>query len=161
MEGEDDDPDANKIGNGVYSVTMRLKRGLPQFVPMYGKRITLKHFGITKMCTNCYGPHIRKWCKEEKVPWLQYVEGFMKRFPKVPRDYYGRWADKVEDYSNWQELKRVETTKPGEKKKTSDRGHTQDALPADRGGTHEVTGNTGGDDDSNVTSNAEKKNQNA
>ena len=38
------------VGNGNYLVTMRLQRDLPNFMPIYGRRICLEHKGIRKQC---------------------------------------------------------------------------------------------------------------
>ena len=77
---------------------MRLSREIPQFVPICGKRIRLYYRGITKQCTNCFGPHTRKVCTSEKVPWIQYVSDFMSSHDHIPREYYGKWDPIVRDW---------------------------------------------------------------
>ena len=45
------DPDSQKlppVGNGNYLVTMRLKRDLPNWLPIYGRRICLEYKGNKK-----------------------------------------------------------------------------------------------------------------
>ena len=97
---EDEESDRPPIGNGTYSVLIKLQTDLPQLVPMYGKRVRLYHRGITKLCSNCFGPHARRVCKNEKVNWLSYVKQFMNNFPETPTDYYGKWAELAK---NWNE----------------------------------------------------------
>jgi hypothetical protein len=99
-EGSDDSgDDLPPVGNGIYSVRMKLKRDMPQLIPMHGKRIRLYYRGIIKRCTNCFGAHQRKNCKEEKVPWIKYVEQFITNFPEIPRESYGRWANMIDGMS--------------------------------------------------------------
>ncbi len=99
-EGSDDSSDdLPPVGNGIYSVLMKLKRDMPQLIPMHGKRIRLYYRGIIKRCTNCFGAHQRKNCKEEKVPWIKYVEQFITNFPEIPRESYGRWANMIDEMS--------------------------------------------------------------
>ena len=90
--GSDDSADdLPPVGNGIYSVRMKLKRDMPQFVPMYGKRVRLYYRGIVKRCTNCFQPHQRSQCKNEKVMWAEYVRGFAEVFPEIPQNMYGKW----------------------------------------------------------------------
>ena len=69
---------------------------MPQLIPMHGKRIRLYYRGIIKRCTNCFGAHQRKNCKEEKVPWIKYIEQFITNYPEIPKESYGRWANKID-----------------------------------------------------------------
>jgi hypothetical protein len=96
---EESSDDLLPVGNGIYSVRMKLKRDIPQLIPMHGKRIRLYYRGIIKRCTNCFGAHQRKNCKEEKVPWIKYVEQFITNFPEIPEESYGRWADMIDRMS--------------------------------------------------------------
>ena len=75
---------------------MKLERDMPQLIPMHGKRIRLYYRGIIKRCTNCFGTHQRKDCKEEKVPWINYVKEFIANFPEIPKESYGRWANIID-----------------------------------------------------------------
>ena len=69
---------------------------MPQLIPMHGKRIRLYYRGIIKRCTNCFGAHQRKNCKEENVPWIKYIEQFITNYPEIPKESYGRWANKID-----------------------------------------------------------------
>ncbi len=98
VEDESDDSEsAQTIGNGTYSVKMRLVRDLPQFLPMFGKRIRLYYRGIEKKCSNCFGPHARRVCNREKVTWIEYVDGLMNEYPDIPEEYFGKWATYVHE----------------------------------------------------------------
>ena len=95
-ESDDSADDLPPVGNGIYSVKMKLSKDMPQFMPMYGKRVRLYYKGIIKRCTNCFQPHQRKHCKNEKVTWFEYVKGFKEIFPEIPRSMYGKWASMTE-----------------------------------------------------------------
>ena len=89
----DPNPTAKPTGDGTYTIKMRIDRQIPQFLPMYGKKIRVEHRAIQILCTNCYGKHHRKVCKSEKVAWMDYVEEFMNKNPDVTNIMIGRWYD--------------------------------------------------------------------
>jgi hypothetical protein len=91
----DSEPDF--LCTGTYSIKMRLNKDIPQLLPMWGKRIRVYHRGVQKLCNNCYGPHTRRNCRSEKVPWTQYVLKFMEKHPEIPSDLYGRWWKVIND----------------------------------------------------------------
>ena len=92
----DSDSERESKGNGTYSVKMRIERPIPQFLPMHGRRIRVYHSGIDKLCTNCYGKHTRRQCRNHKTPWIEYVRDFMYRFKEIEENYYGKWWDIVD-----------------------------------------------------------------
>ena len=81
------------IGNGNYSIKMRLDKPIPNLLPIYGKKITVYFKGIQKLCSNCYGAHHRLVCKSRKLQWINYVRKFMEDNPNIPDDLYGKWAE--------------------------------------------------------------------
>ena len=85
------DSDADLLGTGTYSIKMRLRKEIPQLIPMWGRRIRTYYRGVQKLCTNCFGPHPRRNCRSERVSWVQYCLNFMERNPEIPPDYYGKW----------------------------------------------------------------------
>ena len=91
------DSEGDPICMGTYSIKMRLKKDIPQLIPMWGKRIRIYHRGVQKLCNNCYGNHARRNCKSQKVPWTQYVLKFMENHPEVPKEMYGRWWKIIND----------------------------------------------------------------
>ncbi len=111
VEDENEDSEGGfDIGNGTYSVKMRLGSDLPQFLPMYGKRIRIYYRGIVKKCSNCFGPHARRVCDREKVPWIEYVSQLMHEHPEIPEDFYGKWAPYVHELRTKTGPKTDETT---------------------------------------------------
>ena len=121
-----EDPDSEddiRYGNGIYSVRMKIRRDLPQFMPMFGKRVRLYYRGIVKRCTNCFDPHRRKLCKNEKVQWSEYVRGFAENFPEIPRALYGKW-EKMLDGQPQSSTRRV-VENEGEKKTEEENENVQ------------------------------------
>ena len=88
---EDSDSEAEPIGNGTYSVKMRLVKDIPQFLPMYGRRIRIYYKGINKICTQCFGSHNRRQCQNGKTPWIVYVRDYMTGNKDVGEMMYGKW----------------------------------------------------------------------
>jgi hypothetical protein len=74
------------VGSGTYSVLMKLSSDFPNWVPIYGKKICLEYKGMRRQCNNCYGPHIRRYCKSGRAS----IEEL--KYPNIPEEYYGRQA---------------------------------------------------------------------
>ena len=66
---------------------------MPNWVPMFGRKICLDYRGNRRQCSNCYGPHAKKYCRSERVGMDNFVTGFRKRYPFVPEELYGRLAN--------------------------------------------------------------------
>ena len=96
FESEGLDPELPPIGNGVYNVKMRLKRDLPNWVPMYGRKICLEYPGIRRQCSSCYGPHAKKFCKSLRCGMESFVIGFSKKYPSVPVELYGKLSHLIQ-----------------------------------------------------------------
>ena len=98
--GEDVMPDSDSedglLGNGTYSLKMKLVKDVPQFLPMHGRKIRVYFKNMTKLCTNCYGCHTRRQCTNERVPWINYVRDFMQANPDIDESFYGKWWDIVD-----------------------------------------------------------------
>ena len=95
-----DDSDSERdvlVGNGTYSVKMKLTKPIPQFLPMCSRRIRIYHNGITKLCTNCYGRHTRRQCRNEKRQWIEYVRDFMFENDNLNEAYYGKWWEIIDN----------------------------------------------------------------
>ena len=58
---------------------------------MHSRRIRVYHTGITKLCTNCYGRHTRRQCRNQKRQWIEYVRDFMLDNENLGKEYYGKW----------------------------------------------------------------------
>ena len=93
---EDSDSERDPVGNGTYSVKMKSSKAFPQLLLMHGKRVRIYHSGITKLCTNCFGEHTRRQCRNKKVQWIVYIREIMVKHKDLGPDYYGRWWDIVD-----------------------------------------------------------------
>ena len=56
------DQDLPPIGNGTYNIRIKLNRDIPNWIPMYGRKICLEYPGIKRQCNKCYGAHAKKYC---------------------------------------------------------------------------------------------------
>ena len=90
-EGEDGEDGVN--ATGTFSVKMRLKKEIPQLIPMLGKRVSIYYPGIRKLCSKCFGEHSGKFCKRPKVKWIDYVTNFIETNKNIPEEAYGRWIE--------------------------------------------------------------------
>ena len=101
------------IGNGTYLVTMKLKKDMPNWVPMYGRKICLMYRGIKNQCNSCFGPHLRKFCKNERMSLEEYADKFRIRNPYVPEQLYGKLA-KFENIVEQERMRSEATVKNSE-----------------------------------------------
>ena len=74
---------------GIYSLRMIVDNEIPELIPLDGLRVKLQYQGVTKLCTGCYGKHLRRDCNEKKITWKDYVEYFVESNPDIPLDFYG------------------------------------------------------------------------
>ena len=79
------------LGNSIYVVTMKLKKDLLNWVHMYGCKVCLDYRGIKKQCSACFGGHIRKYCKNEKMSIGEYADRFKLKNPNIPEHLYGKF----------------------------------------------------------------------
>ena len=109
----DSDSEAGPLGNGTYSIKMKLVKDVPQFLPMHGRKIRIYFKNMTKLCTNCYGHHSRRQCTNRKVPWIVYVRDFMMENPDITEDFYGKWWEAVdEEFPGYFDQDRHEENQP-------------------------------------------------
>jgi len=87
------------LGCGTLSVKVKLSKPIPQYLPMYGRKIKIYYRGIDKQCTNCYNfGHIKKICVNQKVDWIEYVARFMASNDHIPDALFGKWFDKASEW---------------------------------------------------------------
>ena len=75
---------------GIYSVKMKLHQQIPEWLPLEGLKIKIQYHNIQRL-TNCFGKHLRKECTVDKKTWADYVKTFMRTYPELPADFYGKW----------------------------------------------------------------------
>ena len=83
------------VGNGTYVVKMKLKSDLPNWVPMYGRKICLEYRGMRRQCNACYGNHLKKNCRWERASMEQLADKIRSSYPEIPEEYFGRLAKPV------------------------------------------------------------------
>ena len=90
---DDSDSDEDELGTGSYWLKMKLAYPIPQFLPMWGKKIEIYYRGMSQLCMKCYQPgHKRNDCQGEKVEWMDYVCDFIdKNEEYFDRSMYGKW----------------------------------------------------------------------
>ena len=95
------DPDADKVGNGVFSVQMKIKKQIPNFLPALGLKIRIHYKDCILLCPNCYRVHPRRKCLNAKLTWIGYVNRFIQNNPALESQAYGRWWQIVlNEYQN-------------------------------------------------------------
>jgi len=92
-------PEGNTVGCGNLQITVKLKKPMPQFLPMHGYKVRIYYQGISRVCTNCYKTgHIRKECPNPNKPWLNFVVDFITDNEQIPEEYFGFWMKKSREY---------------------------------------------------------------
>ena len=81
---------------------MELTKCIPQYLPMMGEKVRVRYAGMDRLCNKCFqAGHFKADCKNQKVDWLDFVNGFMNFFKDIPREMYGAWAAKIEQRANY------------------------------------------------------------
>jgi len=98
------------ISSEVYSVQLKLKFQIPEFLPIYGKKARVYYHGMPSFCTNCYlignffdtfslgatihvkilSGHSKSDCKNDSKDWWSYIVHL--KAAKVPESYFGSWV---------------------------------------------------------------------
>ena len=87
-----------ELTTGTYSVKMLLRRPIPQFLPMDGKKIRIFHKGIAKLCSRCYRKgHLRSDCPNKSDDWLTYVDRYMIN-EDLDETFYGKWVNRIAEW---------------------------------------------------------------
>ena len=146
MHNDENNIHAKPTGNGTYSAKMRLDAQIPQFLPMYGKKVRVDHKGQQILCTNCYGKHPRKACRSERMEWMSYVVHFMRNNPNVTNGMIGRWfeiAKKEKRVPNEGKPREEQQTKAPEQSRTSrNQNYGPEGNPRDQHKSHSQQTNT-------------------
>ena len=95
-------------GNGTVKVKMLIETDIPQYIPMFGRKVRVYYRGIVKTCTNCYQKgHLKRDCKNKKRQWVSYIMDFMNQ-NEIPKEMYGRWTRVVANELKYNGYKPVE-----------------------------------------------------
>jgi len=108
MDGlpEDCKPKDKKVGSGNFRVLIKLKRPIPQFLPMYGYKIKVYYRDIEKVCTKCFRPgHLQNDCQNQQKEWLHEVVDFIQNNEQIDDELFGRWLSLAREYIEKNEAK--------------------------------------------------------
>ncbi len=90
--------DEDNIGYDSYSVNVKLRKHIPDTLPIRGKRVKLTYPGIPAFCNQCWRIGHTHWdCQRGKSNWLEFVEDFYNN-REVTDDMLGTWVDAVKKY---------------------------------------------------------------
>ena len=79
---------------------MKLKRRIPQYVPIFGRKMRFYYQGMVRACSNCFEEHARRRCQNRKVQWTTYGSTFIHNNPSTKTAWYSRWWNIVESNNN-------------------------------------------------------------
>ena len=89
----EEDSDDEEVGTGNFVLTMKIAKQIPQFLPMWGKKVEIYYRGMPQLCLHCYRPGHRKIdCKNERIEWMDYVCKFIETNDYY-KEIYGRWFE--------------------------------------------------------------------
>jgi len=92
-------PDDNTVGCGDLKVLVKIRRPIPQFLPMYGYKIRLYYKDIPRMCSNCFQTgHVKKDCENATKTWLHHVVDFISENDQIDEEDFGYWMKKSREY---------------------------------------------------------------
>lgn len=84
----------------VFETEICLSRHIPEYLPMYGQKVTIAYPGIEKVCNKCYvSGHMRRECGNPTREWIKFVIDYIKE-EKIPEELIGSWDSAIERYQN-------------------------------------------------------------
>jgi len=84
----------------VFETEICLNRHIPEYLPMYGQKVSVEYPGIEKVCNRCYTPgHMRRECGNSPREWIKFVIDFIKE-ENIPSELIGSWENAIERYHN-------------------------------------------------------------
>lgn len=85
-------------------VEVVLRSHIPEFLPMFGKKIRIYYVGMKKQCNNCLQlGHLKKECENSKIDWFQFIESLMSGDFKP--DLFGAWPEIIKNVRQRNEQK--------------------------------------------------------
>jgi hypothetical protein len=76
-------------------VELKLKKHIPEFLPMYGRKIRIFYVGMKRQCNNCFGiGHLRADCQENKKDWFTFIDDLVKS-EEYDLELFGEWPDVI------------------------------------------------------------------
>jgi len=89
---------------GLYSDTFEteivLEKHVPEYLPMFGQKVTVSYPGIEKMCNRCYTiGHLRRDCRNPVKEWIKHIIDFIDS-EKIPPELIGTWDAAIARFKN-------------------------------------------------------------
>lgn len=76
--------------NKAYTVTIKLKYFIPEYLPIWGKRARIYYHGMPRFCNRCFTiGHSKPGCGNTLVTWKAYIERL--RQSGIRQEYFGNW----------------------------------------------------------------------
>jgi len=83
----------NSIGirTDTLEVDLVLRKHVPEFLPIAGKKVQIDYPGIPRACIRCYKiGHLKRNCKSPKVEWIDRVAE-LRKSGEFPDELFGDW----------------------------------------------------------------------
>jgi len=79
------------IRSDVFETELLLRKHIPEFLPIAGRKLQVGYPGIPKACNNCYQlGHMKRNCKNKKKEWLERV-GDLRQSGEFEDELFGGW----------------------------------------------------------------------
>ncbi len=98
VNNANNDFEKNSVGlrTDVFETTLLLKKHIPEFLPIAGRKLQVFYPGIPKACNNCYQVgHMKRNCKAKKREWIDRVDE-IRRSGEFEDELFGGWVSILE-----------------------------------------------------------------
>lgn len=103
-------------------VELKLEKHIPEYLPMYGRKIRIFYAGMPKQCNNCLEQgHLKFECENEKKDWFSYIEELISS-GNFNISLFGEWPEIIK---NKKKNGKNEQTKSGIRGRGRGRGRGQ------------------------------------
>jgi hypothetical protein len=88
--------DKSGIKTDDLEVELKLTKHIPEYLPMYSRKIRVFYIGMPKQCNNCYeSGHIKSECDNEKRDWFSFIEE-LSESGDFEKELFGDWPEVIE-----------------------------------------------------------------
>ena len=92
------DYERNTVGvrTDVLETEIVLRKHIPEYLPIAGRKVVVAYPGIPKVCNNCYQTgHMKRACKAKRVEWIDKVQE-LRGTGDFPDEMFGGWISIIE-----------------------------------------------------------------
>jgi hypothetical protein len=88
------------IRTDIFETETVLRKHVPEYLPIGGRKLLVSYPGIPRICNNCYEPgHVKRACRSKGIEWVQKVRE-MRDSGEFTDEMFGGWIGIIASQAN-------------------------------------------------------------